>query len=170
MWAVGCIIAEMFIGKPMVPGTSTINQLEQIIGVTGRPSEEDVDAIESKFAATMLRGTKTPPQKDLTVWMSRDKVPAPEEAVDLVRKLMLFNPKKRPTIDEALKHPYMASFHTGKEPECPGILSVPIDDDCKFQVSDYRNKLYQTVCDARKDKSKRLALYFSRPTKEKPPK
>ena len=25
MWAVGCIIAEMFVGKPLIPGTSTVN-------------------------------------------------------------------------------------------------------------------------------------------------
>ena len=26
MWALGCIIAEMFVGKPLVPGSSTMNQ------------------------------------------------------------------------------------------------------------------------------------------------
>ena len=91
-----------------------------------------------------------------------DPKDVPEDAVELVRKCMLFNPSRRPNIDQALKDPYMASFHTGKEPECPGTLTVPIDDDCKFQVSDYREKLYQTVVEARKDKSKRLALYFGK--------
>ena len=36
-----------------------------------------------------------------------------------------------PDVEQALKHPYMASFYTGKEPKCPGILTVPIDDDHK---------------------------------------
>ena len=31
MWAVGCIVAEMFYGKPLLPGTSTMNQLEKIV-------------------------------------------------------------------------------------------------------------------------------------------
>ena len=36
-----------------------------------------------------------------------------------------------PDVEQALKHPYMASFYTGKEPKCPGVLTVPIDDDHK---------------------------------------
>lgn len=36
MWALGCIIAEMFIGKPLLPGSSTMNQLEKIIEVEPR--------------------------------------------------------------------------------------------------------------------------------------
>ena len=36
-----------------------------------------------------------------------------------------------PIPNQALKHPYMASFYTGKEPKCPGVLTVPIDDDHK---------------------------------------
>ena len=35
MWALGCIIAEMFIGKPLVPGSSTMNQLERVLEITG---------------------------------------------------------------------------------------------------------------------------------------
>jgi len=160
MWAVGCIIAEMFIGKPMVPGSSTMNQLERIIEVTGQPSPADVEAIESKFAATMLQSTPTAPQKNLEQWLGQHG--APPEAIDMVQQLMRFNPYKRPDIDEALQHPYMAQFYTGQEPVCPGILTVPIDDDQKFSISDYRNKLYQTVIDAKKDKSKRLAIYFGK--------
>ena len=41
-------------------------------------------------------------------------------------------PEPEPPIpNQALKHPYMASFYTGKEPKCPGVLTVPIDDDYK---------------------------------------
>jgi len=41
-------------GKPIFPGNSTLNQLERIIVLTGRPTPEDVDSIESDLAATML--------------------------------------------------------------------------------------------------------------------
>ena len=55
MWAVGCIVAEMFYGKPLLPGTSTMNQLEKIVQVCGKPSAADVAACKSQFAATMLQ-------------------------------------------------------------------------------------------------------------------
>jgi mitogen-activated protein kinase 15 len=54
MWSLGCILAEMLGGKPLFPGTSTMNQLEKILEITGMPSQADIDAVQSAFAATML--------------------------------------------------------------------------------------------------------------------
>jgi mitogen-activated protein kinase 15 len=54
IWAVGCILGEMINGRPLFPGTSTMNQIERIIEVTGLPHKSDVDSIVSPFAATML--------------------------------------------------------------------------------------------------------------------
>ena len=47
-------MGELLGGKPMFPGSSTMNQLDKIIEVTGKPSQADIDAIDSPFAATML--------------------------------------------------------------------------------------------------------------------
>ncbi len=55
IWALGCILGEMLEGKPMFPGTSTMNQLEQILFCTGAQScIEDIDSLESDFAGMML--------------------------------------------------------------------------------------------------------------------
>jgi mitogen-activated protein kinase 15 len=156
MWALGCIIAEMFVGKPLVPGSSTMNQLEKIIEICGKPSDEDVTAINSSFAATMLNSLPAVEKKDMRVLMKD----APPEAVDMVVKLLDFNPERRLDIDASLKHPYMATFVTGQEPSCPGRLSIPIDDDYKFTVNDYRERLYQQVVANKKDRSARMAAYF----------
>jgi len=156
MWAVGCIIAEMFIGKPLIPGTSTMNQLERTLEVTGMPDAADITAIKSSFAATMLGSLTAKPMMDLQKLMKD----APPEAVDLVRQLMMFNPDKRPDVQEALKHKYMAQFVTGNEPTCPGVLTVPIDDDVKYTVTDYRERLYAQVVANKKDRTARMAAYF----------
>ena len=47
IWAVGCILGELLNGKPIFPGSSTMNQLDRILEVTGRPSAEDVVALQS---------------------------------------------------------------------------------------------------------------------------
>ena len=86
---------------------------------------------------------------------------APPEAIDMVERLMDFNPVRRLDIDGALKHPYMAAFVTGKEENAPGTLQIPIDDDQKFTVNDYREKLYQTVVNNRKDRGARMAFWRS---------
>merc|ERR1719263_2522511 len=52
MWSVGCILGEMLGGKPTFPGTSTMNQLDRIIEVTGRPSAEDIESIKSPLPPT----------------------------------------------------------------------------------------------------------------------
>merc|ERR1712159_701666 len=54
IWSVGCICGELLSGKPIFPGTSTMNQLDRILEVTGRPTPEDVAALQSPFAETML--------------------------------------------------------------------------------------------------------------------
>ena len=40
IWSIGCILGELLLGKPMFPGSSTINQLERILSFTGLPSRE----------------------------------------------------------------------------------------------------------------------------------
>jgi len=50
MWSIGCILAELLLGKPVFPGTSTLNQLDRVLEVTGRPTQSDVDSINSSVA------------------------------------------------------------------------------------------------------------------------
>ena len=38
-----------------------------------------------------------------------------EDAVDLIQKLLVFNPQKRLTAEEALKHPYIRRFHNAAD-------------------------------------------------------
>ena len=53
-WALGCIIAEMFIGKPILPGTSTVDQLTRILEITGKPDGAAIAAMDSAFAERMI--------------------------------------------------------------------------------------------------------------------
>lgn len=41
MWAVGCILAELLLRVPFLPGDSDLDQLTRIFQVFGTPSEED---------------------------------------------------------------------------------------------------------------------------------
>lgn len=40
MWSIGCILGELLLGKPLFPGTSTVNQLERILRVVPAPAPE----------------------------------------------------------------------------------------------------------------------------------
>lgn len=50
--------------------------------------------------------------KSLKDWFKPD---IPSDAIDLVTKMLDFNPSKRPTADQILRHPYLSQFHNPRE-------------------------------------------------------
>jgi len=142
MWSIGCILGELLGGKPMFPGTSTMNQLDRIIEVTGRPSKEDIDAIQSEFAATMLESLPDTEPRPLSSMFPN----ADEDALDLLQKLLMFNPDKRITAEQSLEHAYVSQFHVPEEEiVCEKSINIPINDDKKLTVAAYREELYTSI-------------------------
>ena len=153
MWSLGCILGEMLLGKPIFPGTSTLNQLDRILEVTGRPTKEDIDDIKSESAASILDSipvTKTKPLHEIFPGAS-------DKALDLLKKLLHFNPKKRLTAEATLRHPYLSDFHNpDDEPEAGRIITAAIDDNIKSSIREYRDKLYQEI--SKKNKQARRQI------------
>lgn len=153
MWSMGCILAELLLGKPVFPGTSTLNQLERVMELIGRPKKEDIESIDCPLAATMLESIPPVRQKRF-----RDLFPtASDDALDLIRNLLQFNPSKRLTAEQALRHPYIAQFHNpDDEPTCKKKINIPIDDNQKFSIREYRNKLYADIHKRKKEIRKKM--------------
>ena len=59
MWSVGCIVGELITGKAIFPGTSTLNQIEKILELTGKPTMKEIDEIDSPLANNILSGINT---------------------------------------------------------------------------------------------------------------
>jgi mitogen-activated protein kinase 15 len=55
IWALGCTIAELTLGRPLFAGTSTLNQLSKIIQVIGLPTDLELDKIGAPFSLTMFQ-------------------------------------------------------------------------------------------------------------------
>lgn len=136
LWAVGAILGEMLNGRPIFPGTSTMNQIERIIEVTNMPSREDIESLSSPFAATMLESL---PQLNYKSIAQTFPTAAPD-ALDLIKVCFHFNPDKRPNTEALLCHEYVAEFHNEEdEPNYPhGALVLPIDDNTKLTAAQYR--------------------------------
>eukprot|EP01071_Lankesteria_metandrocarpae_P005032 Lankesteria_metandrocarpae@DN3817_c0_g1_i3.p1 len=149
MWSLGCILGELVTGRPIFPGTSTMNQLERIMEVTGRPSPEQVDSMQSPFATTMLESLNLQKSKSFEEFFRG----ASRDAKDLLKQLLQFSPTGRISAERALKHPYVGQFHNQEEePVCSKIIAIPIDDNTKYEVNDYREKVYTEVIRKKRDK------------------
>lgn len=148
LWSIGCILGELLGGQPMFPGESTMNQLEKILEVSGKPSKEDMKAIKSRFTAEMIDSIQI--KRPITLQQMYPS--ASPEALDLLAKLLAFNPDKRLDADQALAHPYLAQFHCPEdEPNCPQPIRIPMDDDTRFSISAYRKNLYKIIVQRRKE-------------------
>jgi len=151
MWAVGCILGELLGGKPILPGKSTINQLEKIIELTGKPTKTDVKSMQSGFAVTILESIQNSQQRSL-----KSKYPdASDGVLDLLSKLLIFNPEKRMTAEEGMKHSYLEQFLTGEEAVFEGTIALSIDDNSRRTIAEYRTNLYGDIKNKRKERQLR---------------
>ncbi|XP_015173006.1 PREDICTED: putative serine/threonine-protein kinase C05D10.2 isoform X2 [Polistes dominula] len=139
MWSLGCILGEMLLGKPLFPGSSTINQVERIMATLPAPTEEDLISVSAGYGTNLLEKSPSGPKRSL-----KDLLPeTSKEALDLICNLIMFNPVHRLTAVEALEHPYVASFHRrGNEPSRTTSVVPLLRDDVQLSVEEYRNKLY----------------------------
>uniref|UniRef100_A0A8C6PZA1 mitogen-activated protein kinase n=1 Tax=Nothobranchius furzeri TaxID=105023 RepID=A0A8C6PZA1_NOTFU len=126
IWSVGCIMAELLTGRPLFPGTDHINQLQQIMRLTGTPPVTLINRIR----LTVI-------QFYLCVTVS---------AVDLLEKMLVLDTDRRITAAEALTHPYFAQYHDpDDEPE-----AEPLDQSFESQdlkIDEWRStSFYIIIC------------------------
>ena len=107
VWSTGCIMAEMLARKPLFAGDDYIQQLQLINEVVGSPTDEQLRFIPSEKARRFMKGL---PQRPLSSLASRLPPNVNPAALDLLSRMLRFNPSERITVDEALAHPYVASF------------------------------------------------------------
>ncbi|XP_053562793.1 mitogen-activated protein kinase 14 isoform X2 [Bombina bombina] len=107
IWSVGCIMAELLTGRTLFPGTDHINQLQQIMRLTGTPPSYLINRMPSHEARNYIQSLPYMPKMNFEdVFLG-----ANPQAVDLLEKMLVLDTDKRITASEALAHAYFAQYH-----------------------------------------------------------
>ncbi|XP_061583684.1 mitogen-activated protein kinase 14A-like isoform X1 [Cololabis saira] len=114
IWSVGCIMAELLTGRTLFPGTDHINQLQQIMRLTGTPPSCLISRMPSHEARTYINSLPHIPKRNFAdVFIGANPL-----AVDLLEKMLVLDTDKRITASKALTHHYFAQYHDpDDEPE-----------------------------------------------------
>jgi len=159
MWSVGCILGEMILGKPIFPGSTTMNQLEKIMELTGKPDASAIARV-SQYAASLCEHVTGMPSADnddaaKERWRRKLSADTSDDAINLLMLLLRFNPEERLTAEQALDHPYVSQFHDpAVERKASKCVHVPIDDNEKKNTSVYREWLYKEIDQAKRAQSR----------------
>jgi len=165
VWSLGCIYAELlgmmkehaptFLDRgPLFPGTSCFplspdtnarakksgfpvthqDQLNVIFSVLGTPTEEDLAFVSDDKALEYLKSFPNKPKTDFKTMFPM----ASAESIDFLEKTLRFNPKKRITIEECMKHPMLSDI---KQPEKEKTLPAKITFDFEDEEIDTEDRL-----------------------------
>ncbi|CDW73592.1 map kinase [Stylonychia lemnae] len=120
MFAIGCIMAELYLRMPIFPGSSAMDQMSKICQVLGSPNESE-----------WPEGFKVAREKNIDIPMNLPKIDlagklryASPYAVDLIEWLFRFNPSERPTCDQALEHAFFLDLNTKQLQQRINVLST----------------------------------------------
>lgn len=153
MWSVGCILGELIVGKAIFPGKSTVNQVERIVHLLGKPKEEDLAHICSQSDWSIFENLNAKKKYSFGNFFKG----ASKEAIDFLRKCLEFNPQKRISVEEALAHPLVSQFRCEEEElVCQEAIVVPIPDNQKLSLAEYRNAIYADILKKKREQRKKV--------------
>ncbi|GMP32946.1 hypothetical protein CsSME_00006478 [Camellia sinensis var. sinensis] len=143
IWSIGCIFAEMLTGKPLFPGKNVVHQLDLMTDLLGTPSPESTARIRNQKARRYLSSMRRKPPVPFT-----HKFPSVDPlALCLLERLLAFDPKDRPSAEEALADPYFHGLaNVDREPATQPISKLEFEfERRKLAKDDVRELIYREI-------------------------
>lgn len=136
VWAAGCVMGELLHRKPLFAGSDYQDQLKLIANMIGSPTEQELrQFVKSERAISFMvkhcigkthlpwasvlgkhhhhhpsSSQRSQPMNNSTTILS-NLGQFNSVALDLLDKMLTWDPNNRITVDDALAHPYFASLH-----------------------------------------------------------
>jgi len=143
IWSAGCIFAEILGRRPIFPGTDWLHTLTLIFKILGNPPCSHVQSMDTSDASHRYLAS-VPQQPKITF---AELFPASEPAaLDLLDKMLTFNPKHRISATEALEHPYFESLHEPCDEPVYNCLPIEIENSLEnMETGDLRREIFQEI-------------------------
>ena len=143
VWSVGCIFAELIRRRPLMPASNEQEQMMMITELIGKPSDALIEQVEDADNRQFMRTLPAKKGKDFNELFRG----ANDEAIDLLKKMLVFDPEARITIPEALEHPYMSRLHM-EEDETTGDPVSNYDFDFELfslKIPEFKELLFEEI-------------------------
>ena len=98
IWSFGCLIAEIFLLEPLFPGSTDFEMINLIFSFIGF-SKEDEKILNPQLHINYRQRPKNIFENTFDT--------ADKDSIDLMEKMLVANPKKRISIEDILKHPFL---------------------------------------------------------------
>ncbi|KAJ8765774.1 hypothetical protein K2173_014896 [Erythroxylum novogranatense] len=130
LWSAGCLLAEMFIGRPIMPGRTEVEQLHRIFKLCGSPPED--------YWKIMRLPTSFRPPQHYKPSLQEAFKHFPESSIGLLINLLNLNPSYRGTAASALQSLFFSS-----SPLACDISGLPVicrEEDGATRGNDQRRR------------------------------
>ncbi|CAN8294618.1 unnamed protein product [Cochlearia groenlandica] len=134
LWSTGCILAELFNGKPIMPGRTEVEQLHKIFKLCGSPSEDYWK--RSKLPHTTIFKPQHPYERCVAETFKS----LPSSALALVEILLAVEPDARGTTASALESEFFTTKPFASDPSSLPKYQPRKEIDVKLRQEEARRK------------------------------
>lgn len=138
VWSIGCILAELFLRKPLFPGKSQAHQLQIIFELLGKPP---ILSLEKYFCTSAVRAVKEMNIDARSNGLEKRFKEADLNLLGFLRCCFIYDPKRRKTIKELFDHPYLDELRDADDTEIEHMMKFDSSFELHFKQKDISQTL-----------------------------